>query len=219
MPRKRDVERRQRLVEQEQVWETWPAPAPAPRAGALPPDRPDNRPVQQSAETQELDELLRSQLPALGRGESVPVQDIVADAHVREEGRVLEYVPDAAFLRRQAAAELGREHRLARDPYLARVGLGQARYGVENRRLAAAGGAEDRHPPGGEVGLALQREARIALGQAERQRGSGHLLRAAVSGGRVRAASCAPAESPPASAMETPARASAVSSSLVCTFW
>ena len=73
-----------------------------------------------------------------------PVEQIAADVHVRKETDVLRHVADAAVLRRQVARRARVEQEPVADRDRPARRNAQPRNRVQNRRLARAGGTEDR---------------------------------------------------------------------------
>ena len=151
----RGVERGERLVEQHEPRAREQRP-PDRDALALPAREAARPAAEQRPEAEERDDLVELRGgPAALRARHAVAQ-VPLDVAVREEPRVLEHVADAAPLGRDADAPGRVDERLAAEAYVARVRVDEARDDVDERRLAASGGAEER-----DDARLRQRECRI----------------------------------------------------------
>ena len=144
----RGVERRQRLVHQQQ-----------PRAGQQRPGDRDPLPLaarqrlrgarQQRPQAQPFDRLLEAH-PPLGRGGAPPaVFEVAPHRQVREQARLLENIAHPAAVGRHEPAALLVLPDLAGDLEQTGPGALEARHAAQQAGLAGRGGAEDAGHPGG----------------------------------------------------------------------
>ena len=153
------VERRQRLVQQQQrrirderPGERRALPFPARHVGWL--STEDIRDAERFGHADD------ATAPIVRRQAVQAVADVLLDRHVRKERELLDHVPDVPLLDHEVDARSSIEQDAVSDGNPARIGSRQARQAAEHGRLSGSGGAKENGDAGRRRERDLQRETR-----------------------------------------------------------